>query len=108
MRTAAIGLVKEAVLEVFCLAPSARESNTFGSPRFMKTFSPLLFRPNPPNLFSSDPSVAELQDSSEHFRLAESLALLYILLRRDTENLVSNFYIAESSALIPESDWRPR
>jgi len=88
MRTAAIGLVKEAVLEAISHAPSGRESNVFASPRFMRTFSSILFQPNPPSLFSSKPSLADFQDSSELSRLAESLGLLYILLKRDSGNLV--------------------
>jgi hypothetical protein len=88
MRTAAIGLVKEAVLESISRASLASTSNPFVSPRFMKTFSPILFRPSPPDLFSSNPSLAEFQDSSEPPRLAESIGLLYVLLRRDAENLV--------------------
>jgi Uncharacterised protein family, YAP/Alf4/glomulin len=88
MRTAAIGLVKEAVLEAISCAPSARQSNLFASPLFMRTFSPILFRPSPPSLFSSSLSLADFQDSSEPSRLAESVALLYILLKRDTSNLV--------------------
>lgn len=92
MRTAAIGLVKEAVLDSISSAPSARESNVFASPRFVEVFSPILFRPSPPDLFSSNLSLAEFQDSSEPSRLTECLGLLYILRKRDTDNLVRNSY----------------
>lgn len=93
MRTAAIGLVKEAVLDAISEVSLARVSNPFASPDFMKIFSPILFRPSPLDLFSSNLSLAEFQGSSEASRLAESLGLLYILIRRDTENFVRRSFM---------------
>lgn len=99
MRAAAIGLIKEAVLEgIDASSSSAAEvgvKNVFASARFMHTFCPILFQPSPPDLFSTNSrlSVNELKESHEASRLADSLALLYVLLQRDRGNRVSmNYY----------------
>lgn len=89
MRAAAIGLVKEAVLEG--IRSPTTIPNIFSSSRFMQTFCPILFRPSPPNLFSKNPTVEGLKDSYEASRLADSLALFYVLLQRDKENRVRTF-----------------
>ncbi|KAF8621780.1 hypothetical protein AX15_007516 [Amanita polypyramis BW_CC] len=82
MRTAAVGLVKEAVLEG--LASSSQ--NLFASPIFMQAFGPILFRPNPPDYLSGEYTPAGLCESYEASRLIESLSLYYVLLIRDSAN----------------------
>jgi Uncharacterised protein family, YAP/Alf4/glomulin len=84
MRVAAVGLVKDAVLEAF----SSPGDNIFASPAFLRTFGPILLRPNPPEVFQSPPSIKEFEESHESKRLVECLSLYYILLLRDTSNLV--------------------
>ncbi|TFK41716.1 hypothetical protein BDQ12DRAFT_678392 [Crucibulum laeve] len=84
MRVASVGLVKEAVLEALS-NPSS--TNVFSSPMLLRVFGPILFRPNPPDLFSEAASLDALQESQESSRLVECLALYYILLQRDVKNL---------------------
>ncbi|KAK0222140.1 hypothetical protein IW262DRAFT_958881 [Armillaria fumosa] len=83
MRVAAVGLVKEAVLEAF---GNNTPSNLFTSPRFLQVLGPILFRPNPPDFFSSVPLLTVLEESSEPARLVECLALLYVLILQDKKN----------------------
>jgi hypothetical protein len=84
MQVAAVGLVKEAVLDALSSTP-----NIFATPTFSQIFGPILFRPSPPDLFSSSLSPSAFKDSSEPQRLTECLALYYVLLQRDKSNLVS-------------------
>ncbi|KAK0503674.1 hypothetical protein EDD18DRAFT_472592 [Armillaria luteobubalina] len=84
MRVAAVGLVKEAVLETF--GNGAPSSNLFASPRFLQVLGPILFRPNPPDFFSSVPLLRVLEEPSEPARLVECLALLYVLILQDKKN----------------------
>ncbi|KAJ6608302.1 hypothetical protein B0H10DRAFT_1996587 [Mycena sp. CBHHK59/15] len=83
MRVAAIGLVKEASLEF--LSHEGTPS-IFASPMFLQVLGPVLLRPDPVDLFHSNLSLSEIQDSSEPARLVECLALYYILLLRDQLN----------------------
>ncbi|OCH84611.1 hypothetical protein OBBRIDRAFT_829379 [Obba rivulosa] len=83
MRVAAVGLVKEAVLEA--LAGSSQD--VFVSPLFLGTLGPVLFRTDPPDLLSgSGLLLEEFLESSEPLRLVESLGLFYLLLKRDVRN----------------------
>ncbi|GBE89024.1 hypothetical protein SCP_1500260 [Sparassis crispa] len=89
MRVAAVGLVKEAVLEALATAPGSAESdrNVFVSPMFLRALGPLILRPHPPDLFASDDlSLDEFLETPEPLRLVECLAFLYVLLQRDTQN----------------------
>lgn len=86
MRSAAIGLVKEAVLDGLS---KPMGQNIFASPQFMKTFAPILFKLNPPNLLAPGLSPEEFIETSEPSRISESLGLLYVLLLRDKHNQVS-------------------
>ena len=88
MRVASVGLVKEAFLE----AISSTQSNIFTSPMFLQAFGPTLFRPSPPDLFSSSISLDEFKDSSEPSRPIECLALYYVVLQRDESNMVFFFF----------------
>ncbi|KAJ7727745.1 hypothetical protein B0H16DRAFT_249781 [Mycena metata] len=82
MRVAAVGLVKEALLESL-----SRESpSIFASPMFLRVLGPVLLRPDPVDLFHADLSLRDIEDSSEPSRLVECLSLYYILLLRDNSN----------------------
>ncbi|GLB39205.1 putative uncharacterised protein family, YAP/Alf4/glomulin [Lyophyllum shimeji] len=80
MRVAAVGLVKEAVLEALAHPP-----NLFASPRFFDVFGPIIFRPNPPD--PQNLQLGEFKESSEAARMIESLGTYYTILQRDTANL---------------------
>ncbi|KAF7361379.1 hypothetical protein MSAN_01170700 [Mycena sanguinolenta] len=80
MRVAAVGLVKEAVLE----ALSETRPSIFASPIFLQVFGPVLLRPDGVELFRSP--MSELEESMEPSRLVECLSLYYILSLRDTSN----------------------
>ncbi|KAJ7096637.1 hypothetical protein B0H15DRAFT_920983 [Mycena belliarum] len=82
MRVAAVGLVKEAVLE----ALGRKTPCIFASPVFFQVFGPILFRPDPVDLFHMELALDDIRDSSEPSRLVESLSLYYILLIRDKSN----------------------
>ncbi|KAF8067892.1 hypothetical protein FPV67DRAFT_1163310 [Lyophyllum atratum] len=80
MRVAAVGLVKEAVLEALAHPP-----NIFASPAFFEVFGPILFRPDPPD--PQNLHLGEFKDSPEAARLIECLGTYYTILQRDTANL---------------------
>ncbi|KAJ7151235.1 hypothetical protein C8R46DRAFT_914450 [Mycena filopes] len=82
MRVAAVGLVKEALLE----ALSRETPNIFASPIFLQAFGPIILRSDPVDLFHSDLSLSDIDDSAEPSRLVECLSLYYILLLRDDLN----------------------
>ena len=88
MRTAAIGLVKEAVLEA---VPHPKTENVFASPLLLQTIGPHVFRLDPPALLDSIGGVDALKDNPEPARLVECLNLYYILLSRDVDNRVRVF-----------------
>jgi len=90
MRSAAIGLIKEAVLEALS-CPKAE--NVFASPLLLQTIGPHVFRLDPPDLLTSIASVEELKSSPEPARLVECLNLYYILLSRDVDNRVRVFQV---------------
>ncbi|KAF5375587.1 hypothetical protein D9757_008518 [Collybiopsis confluens] len=98
MRVAAVGLVKYAVIKALAHSPSV-----LGSPNFLQSFAPILFVPDPPDLFDAldigiddetrEKNIAKVlmkleQESVqlELSRLAECLGLYYVLQRRDAEN----------------------
>ncbi|KAJ7207212.1 hypothetical protein GGX14DRAFT_366396, partial [Mycena pura] len=83
MRAASVGLVKEALLDAL-----SRENapNIFASPIFLQVFGPVLLRPEPVDLFHSELSLSDIEDSPEPSRLVECLSLYYILLLRDKSN----------------------
>jgi len=86
MRCAAIGLVKEAVLEAF---QAGRES-PWVSPLFLRVFGKVLFKCESEELLGdgSAGSLERFEESGEARRLVESLGLYYVLLERDVHNLV--------------------
>ncbi|KAI0252910.1 hypothetical protein BJV78DRAFT_1197588 [Lactifluus subvellereus] len=83
MRNAAIGLVKEAVLEALV---SRRTENVFSTPLLLQTIGPHVFRLDPPDILASITEVDSLKDSPEPARLVECLGLYYVLLSRDVDN----------------------
>jgi len=88
MRVAAVGLVKEALIQALSQGNSA-QSNVFASPAFLRVFGPILFRSDPPDLFTAPLSIEDFEESHESKRLVECLSLLYVLLQRDEKNSVS-------------------
>ena len=86
MRVASVGLVKEALLQAFT-RPDGKD-NVFLSPLFLRTFGPILFRPDPPDLLSSALALKDFQETHEPARLVECLSLYYVLVQRDERNLV--------------------
>ncbi|KZT70520.1 hypothetical protein DAEQUDRAFT_708620 [Daedalea quercina L-15889] len=90
MRIAAVGLVKEALLEALASPPGSAEAqrNVFASPALLKTFGPIILRPDPPDLFAPGNTLEleEFLDTKEPLRLVECLSLYYILLLRDVHN----------------------
>jgi hypothetical protein len=94
MRTAAIGLVKEAVLEA---VSHPKTENVFASPFLLQSIGPHVFRLDPPALLDSI-GVDELKDSPEPARLVGCLNLYYILLLRDVDNRVCAFLFYVTSS----------
>lgn len=88
MRVAAVGLVKDAVLEA--LDPkSTNTRSVFCTPMFMRVFGPLLFRPSPPEMFEAKIDLEEFSESPEPKRITEVLSLYYVVLVRDRSNQVN-------------------
>jgi len=92
-RIAAISLVKESVLHALngtnILPVLSPLEDIFGTSWFLEILGPILFRPNPHDLFDNpnfDPD--DLIYSPEPNRLIECLAFYYVLIQRDTENRV--------------------
>ncbi|RPD78958.1 hypothetical protein L226DRAFT_455708 [Lentinus tigrinus ALCF2SS1-7] len=81
MRIAAVGLLKEAVLEGL----AAKHKNMFASPLLLSTFGPIVLRPDPPDLFDTI-SLDDFLDSAEPLRMVESLSFYYVLLLRDAQS----------------------
>jgi Uncharacterised protein family, YAP/Alf4/glomulin len=90
MRTAAISLVKEAVLEALS---SLKAGDVFASPLLLQTIGPYVFRLDPPDILTSITEIDASKDSSVYARLVECLGLYNILLSRDVENKVRVSYI---------------
>ncbi|KAF7321675.1 hypothetical protein MKEN_00688900 [Mycena kentingensis (nom. inval.)] len=83
MRVAAVGLVKESVLD----ALGKESASIFTSPHFLQVFGPVLLRPDPIDFFDSEAArLSQLVESAEPPRLVECLSLYYILLLRDKSN----------------------
>jgi hypothetical protein len=79
MRTAAVGLVKEAVMDGLV------NDTIFGSPMFLQVFAPILL--TLPQDFSEH-ELEKLHEKAELARLTESLGLYYVAFSRDTRNKV--------------------
>jgi len=83
MRIAAIGLVKESVLEALS---HSKTDDVFASPSLLQTIGPQIFRLDSADLLATIGGVEAANDSPEPARLVECLGLYYILLLRDVEN----------------------
>ena len=92
-RIAAIGLVKESVLHALdgtsTLPVLSPLEDVFGTSLFLEILGPVLFRPNPHDLFDDSTFDPEgFFSSPEPSRLIECLSFYYVLVQRDTENRV--------------------
>ncbi|KAH8984949.1 hypothetical protein EDB92DRAFT_1802815, partial [Lactarius akahatsu] len=83
MRNAAIGLVKDSVLEALS---HPKTESVFASPFLLQTIGPFIFRLESPDLLATIDGVDASNDSPELARLVECLGLYYVLLLRDVEN----------------------
>lgn len=93
MRVAAVGLIKEHFLHILsgCSDRLSRmKDDPFLSPLFLRTFGPILFRPNPPDLFEDRFDLKSFQEGPEPARLCECLSFYFLLLLRDKSNLVGD------------------
>ncbi|KAL7284111.1 hypothetical protein ACG7TL_001391 [Trametes sanguinea] len=81
MRIAAVGLLKEALLE----ALASEGQNIFASPHLLSTFGPIVLRPDPPGMFDTA-TLEDFVDGPEPLRLVECLGFYYVLLQRDKHN----------------------
>ena len=104
MRTAAIGLVKEAVLEALS---SQQVENVFSTPLLLQTIGPYVFRLDSPNILASITGIDALKNSPEPGRLVECLGLYYILLSRDVGNRVRISHITSLFSLKEMGAVRP-
>lgn len=88
MRVAAVGLIKEHFLRAFNATKPTEKDDPFLSTMFLRTFGPILFRPDPPDLFGDGLEISSLEGSSEPARLSECLSLYLVIFRRDEKNMV--------------------
>lgn len=107
MRAAAIGLLKEFVLEALQVPISSGEPNIFASPLLIRSFGPILFRTMPSDYLSTINTTEDIEKSLEPSRIAEVLSFYYVLLQRDKDNKVRS---SPSYAinLTDISDWYTR
>ena len=85
MRVAAVGLLKDAVLQ----ALSSEEKNPIASPVLFETLAGRLFKFDA----SSMSELKELLENGEAKRLVETLSFYYVLSVRDVDNRVSIFLL---------------
>jgi len=86
MNVAAIGLVREAVMEALA-APDQSIPNPFASPTLLRDIGPAIFSLEHSDAFSScEIPLVDFMGDSEALRLIEGLTLLYLLLQRDVNN----------------------
>jgi hypothetical protein len=88
MRIAAVGLVKEAVLDALASPSNGTSRNVFASPLFLQAQEAVLFRPDPPDFFSQVLPLEKFLESLELPRVVECMALCYVILLRDENNMV--------------------
>ncbi|KAG2346950.1 hypothetical protein BDR05DRAFT_981474 [Suillus weaverae] len=106
MRAAAIGLLKEFVLEALQVPALSGEQNVFASPLLIRSFGPILFRTMPSDYLSTVRVAGDIEKSLEPSRIAEVLSFYYVLLQRDKDNKTGirdpdNIASVESSLLRP-------
>lgn len=88
MRAAAIGLLKEFVLEALQIPAPSGEQNIFASPLLIRSFGPILFRTMPSDYLSTITAAENIEKSLEPSRISEVLSFYYVLLQRDKDNKV--------------------
>ncbi|KAH8826707.1 hypothetical protein DL96DRAFT_1603900 [Flagelloscypha sp. PMI_526] len=89
LQVASVGLVKEALIEAYDQPYSPIGKLFLSTNAFWQTFGPILFRPNPHDLFGGGgPELEEFleEGNSECSRLVECLGLYFVLIVRDREN----------------------
>lgn len=108
LRTAAIGILRGAVLAEIETAQAAKkdsEQSLFASPALLDALGPILFRLEPLDLFEKCASAPASQEAERKMRddilkfadsempamIAGALNFYYVLLSRDMNNLVSPF-----------------
>lgn len=99
LRVASVGLLKDATL--LALMHQSTPS-PFASPQLLRTFGYIILRPRPVDLFlkmQTAESFKEFLDTDEPKRIVECLSFYYVLLRRDTGNIVSPITIFELAYL---------
>jgi hypothetical protein len=107
MRAAAIGLLKEFVLEALQVPASSGEQNVFASPLLMRSFGPILFRTMPSDYLSTVQVADDIEKSLEPSRIAEVLSFYYVLLQRDRDNKV-HFFSIDANNIDDILDWYTR
>ncbi|KAG2108648.1 uncharacterized protein F5147DRAFT_694144 [Suillus discolor] len=106
MRAAAIGLLKEFVLDALQIPALSGEQNVFASPLLIRSFGPILFRTMPSDYLSTVQVADDIEKSLEPSRITEVLSFYYVLLQRDKDNKTGirdpdNIASVESSLLRP-------
>ena len=91
MRAAAIGLLKEFVLEGFQNPVLSGEKNIFTSPLLLRSFGQILFRTIPSDYLTTVNAAEDIKESLELSRISEVLSFYYVLLQRDKDNKVCSF-----------------
>jgi hypothetical protein len=106
MRVAAIGLVRDAVLDALATTKSRAEGNVLASPQLFAAMGRVLLRSEPLDLFedTSEKRLKEFLQESEPARLTECLGFYYVVLERDEKNLVC---ICSRISAVPDRFARP-
>ncbi|EIW77303.1 hypothetical protein CONPUDRAFT_92464 [Coniophora puteana RWD-64-598 SS2] len=65
---------------------NAKAKNPFASPLLLQAFGPVLFRTIPDDYLVNVSCAADLEESLEPSRIAESLSLYYVIVQRDVDN----------------------
>lgn len=86
MRSAAMGLLKEATLSALSSPDYSTEVNPFASPTLLRAFGPVLFKTSPPDFLTLSHTREELDRSLELPRIINCLSFYYVLLLRDRKN----------------------
>lgn len=86
MRSAAIGLLKEATLSALSSPDYYTEVNPFASRTLLRAFGPVLFKTSPPDFLTLSHTREELERSLELPRIIDCLSFYYVLLLRDRKN----------------------
>jgi hypothetical protein len=89
MRVAAITLLREVILAQL----RSPQPSFFTSSDFIRSFGPVIFRPQPPELFEDEDKFdrQKFLESLEPSRLIEALSLYYVVLMNDKTNRVCPF-----------------